>query len=280
MSTSLLLSTSILLSSNVNASTLKDRVQYFEDQGWSVGVTVLNTESNEMESVHGDKRFHFNSTIKALACANILAKVDKKQISLNDSVVVKKSDIVTYSPVTEKYVGKDFTLKQACEATLTYSDNTAANYTISAVGGPKGLTSFMRSIGDNVLRSDRYEPDLTKNIEYDIRDTTTTNAMAVSLNKLLLGDALSESSRTQLKQWMEGNKVADGLLRASLPKGWSIADRSGASDYGVRGVISMAWSEAQAPLIITMYVRKNGTSLEERDRVISDIGHVVFSKYQ
>ncbi|MBD8512861.1 class A beta-lactamase [Photobacterium sp. CAU 1568] len=277
---SLLFSTCIIISPNVAASSLEDKVQHFEEQGWSIGVTVLDTKSHEVESVHGDKRFHFNSTIKALACANVLAKVDKGQLKLSDSVVVKKSDLVEYSPVTKDYVGKGFTLKDACNATLTYSDNTAANYTISAVGGPIGLTNFMRSIGDNVMRSDRYEPELTKNIEYDMRDTTTTNAMAASLNKLLLGDVLSLESKSQLKQWMEGNKVADGLLRASLPKGWSIADRSGASDYGVRGIVSMAWSETQHPVIVTMYVRKSGTTLEERDKVISEIGKVIYGKYQ
>ncbi|MGO2319637.1 MAG: class A beta-lactamase [Vibrio toranzoniae] len=195
-------------------------------------------------------------------------------------IKLKKGDIVTYSPVTKDYVGRNLTLKQACDATLTYSDNTAANYTISAGGGPNGLTKFMRSIGDDVLRSDRYEPELTKNIEYDIRDTTTTNAMTSSLNKILLGNVLSDSSKKQLRAWMEGNKVADNLLRVSLPSGWSIADRSGASDYGVRGIIALAWSESNSPVIIAMYVRKEGTSMAERDQVIADLGHVIFDKYQ
>ncbi|KWU01209.1 class A beta-lactamase [Vibrio toranzoniae] len=269
-----------LLSSNVNATNLEDRVHHFEKLGWSIGVTVLETDNGEKESIHGDKRFHFNSTIKALACANILEKSDKNIISLDDSIKLKKGDIVTYSPVTKDYVGRNLTLKQACDATLTYSDNTAANYTISAGGGPNGLTNFMRSIGDDVLRSDRYEPELTKNIEYDIRDTTTTNAMTSSLNKILLGNVLSDSSKKQLRAWMEGNKVADNLLRVSLPSGWSIADRSGASDYGVRGIIALAWSESNSPVIIAMYVRKEGTSMAERDQVIADLGHVIFDKYQ
>lgn len=276
---SLLLS-NFIFPSSVFASTLSDKVNSYENQGWSIGVTVFDTKSGKRESVHGEKRFHFNSTIKALACANVLAKVDKGQLALDDFIELKKKDIVTYSPVTEKLIGKKLTLRDACEATLTYSDNTAANYAISSVGGPDGLTAFMRSIGDNALRSDRYEPDLTKNIEYDIRDTTTTDAMAQSLYRILLQDVLSEKSRTQLKKWMEGNKVADDLLRASLPDGWFIADRSGASDYGVRGIISIVWSENRQPLVIAMYVRKDGSSMNERDKVISDIGATIFSSYK
>ncbi|MGB1975817.1 MAG: serine hydrolase, partial [Vibrio toranzoniae] len=108
-----------LLSSNVNATNLEDRVHHFEKLGWSIGVTVLETDNGEKESIHGDKRFHFNSTIKALACANILEKSDKNIISLDDSIKLKKGDIVTYSPVTKDYVGRNLTLKQACDATLT-----------------------------------------------------------------------------------------------------------------------------------------------------------------
>ncbi|ENI4128944.1 class A beta-lactamase [Vibrio fluvialis] len=216
---SLLLSYTAFFPSISAASALTEKVQALENQGWSIGVTVLDTGSNTMESVNGDTRFHFNSTIKALACANVLAKVDKAQLSLEDSIQLSVNDIVEYSPVTQDYIGQDLTLRKACEAALTYSDNTAANYTISSVGGPAGLTEFMRSIGDDVLRSDRYEPELTENVEYDIRDTTSTNAMATSLKALLLGDVLRQDSKYQLKEWMIGNRVADTLLRASLPKG-------------------------------------------------------------
>ena len=274
------LSTCLLMSTNALASDLEERVQYYEQKGWEVGVTVLDTSSNEMESINGDTRFHFNSTIKALACANVLYKVDHQQLSLADSIKLSKEDIVEYSPITQDYVGKDFSLKQACDATTAYSDNTAANYAISAVGGPLSLTKFMRSIGDETFRSDRYEPDLTLNVAGDDRDTTTTNAMTKSLQELLLGDTLSDTSKQQLLAWMEGNKVADGLLRASLPQGWQIADRSGASSYGVRGIISMAWSDTRSPLLISMYVRKSETSLVERDKVVADLGEVIFNKYQ
>ncbi|WP_404801426.1 serine hydrolase [Aeromonas media] len=44
---------------------------------------MLDTKSGEHESINGDQRFHFNSTIKALACANVLEKVDKGQLTLN-----------------------------------------------------------------------------------------------------------------------------------------------------------------------------------------------------
>ena len=270
---------STLCLTSTNASLLEDKVNSLEKEGWKVGVSIFDANSKKLVSVNGDTRFQLDSTVKALACANVLANVDKKLLSLDKKVLIDKKDIVTYSPVTIKRINKNMTLREACAATTAYSDNTAANITISAVGGPQKLTQFMRDLGDTKTRSDRYEPELVINPEYDLRDTTTADAMSESLSKLLIGNTLSKNSKEQLKSWMMDNKVADNLLRARLPKGWSIADRSGASDYGIRGITSMVWSATQEPLFISIYVRKSNTTLDERSKIINEIGEVIFNKY-
>ncbi len=56
---------------------------------------------------------------------------------LNKKVHINKDDIVAYSPILEKYVGKDITLKELIEASMTYSDNTANNKIIKEIGGIK-----------------------------------------------------------------------------------------------------------------------------------------------
>jgi len=257
------------------AATLEDQVKTLSQKGWQIGISILDMD-NKMISINGDQRFPLDSTVKAIACANVLSKVDAKKLTLNDSKIITQKDLVTYSPVVKDYVNKKLTLKEACQITTAYSDNTAANIAISAGGGPKGLTSFMRSIGDEITRSDRYEPDLVINPEGDNRDTTTPNAMNASMKKLLTGKVLSKDSKEQLKQWMMGNKVADNMLRAALPKEWKIADRTGASDYGIRGITSMVWSETHAPVFISIYVRKSETSLDERSAVIKLLSeHIV-----
>jgi len=40
---------------------------------------------------------------------------------------------------------------------------------------------------------------------------------------------------------MREDTVADGLLRAALPQGWHIADKSGAGAYGTRAIIAAVW---------------------------------------
>ena len=108
------------------------------------------------------------------------------------------------------------------------SDNTAANLLLASIGGPAGLTSFVRSLDDQFTRLDRNEPTLNEALPDDPRDTTTPNAMASTLQTLILGTkALSAPSREQLTAWLIGNKTGDTRLRAGLAKHWRIGDKTG-----------------------------------------------------
>ena len=219
------------------------------------------------------------STFKTLACAKLLADVEKELQSFDTSAVITKNAIITWSPVTEKLIGENISLKQACSATMIMSDNTAANIVLTGINGPEALTKFMRSIGDKVTRLDRIEPDLNEALDGDKRDTTTPNAIVKSLHSLLFGDVLSEPSKIQLKQWMIDNKVTGSLLRSVLPENWSIADRSGAGGYGSRGITAVVWSKMRSPIIISIYLTQTDASFALRDKAIADIGKEIFTVY-
>ena len=87
---------------------------------------------------------------------------------------------------------------------MTLSDNTAANLMLDSFGGPAALTAYLRSLGDNVTRLDRRETELNEVKPRDPRDTTSPTAMAELMRKIVLGTALSPSSREQLTAWLSG----------------------------------------------------------------------------
>lgn len=263
-----------------NADAITDSIKTAEkDLGARVGVAVLDTQTDTLWSYHGDQRFPLMSTFKTLACANLLSDVEAGKQSFDKATEIKKDELITWSPVTEKHVGKAFTLKQACNAAMIMSDNTAANIVLSGIEGPAGLTAFLRENGDNVSRLDRIEPDLGEAAIGDEKDTTTPNAIVHTLDNLLYGTVLSEPSKKQLKQWMMDNKVSDSLLRSVLPQGWSIADRSGAGGNGSRGVTASVWSESQKPLIIGIYLTQTDADFDARNQAIANIGKAIFSVY-
>ncbi|GLI57599.1 hypothetical protein PM10SUCC1_31130 [Propionigenium maris DSM 9537] len=200
-------------------------------------------------------------------------------LSLDKKVDVHEDEILSYAPVTKEFVGRTIALDEVCSAAMLMSDNTAANIMLRNLGGPQELTKFLREIGDTTTRIDRVEPELNEALKGDERDTTTPKAIVVTLDKLLYGKVLSDTSKEQLKKWMMDNKIADNLLRSVLPKGYLIADRSGAGGYGSRSITAVVWSEDDTPIIISIYLTQTDATFAERNEAIVQIGDVIFNEY-
>ncbi|PKM31097.1 MAG: hypothetical protein CVV07_02745 [Gammaproteobacteria bacterium HGW-Gammaproteobacteria-11] len=261
---------------------LTDTVAFIEaTTGGRVGVSITDLDSGLTWSHRSNERFPMASTFKAFSCAHLLALADKGEIDLDSRVQFEESDLQDYSPITQHRVGGNgMTLFELCAASTSLSDNTAANLTLQNTGGPPAFTQFMRSIGDNTTRLDRYEPDLNYVGPGEEQDTTSPASAAKSLQTLLLGNSLSNNSREQLKTWLINNEVGGPLLRASLPDGWQIADRTGAGGYGTRGIVAVIWPQGSAatthgPVVAAVYLTGTTLTLEERNAAIADIGRAL-----
>ncbi|EEX33776.1 beta-lactamase [Vibrio coralliilyticus ATCC BAA-450] len=219
------------------------------------------------------------STFKTLMCANALYLAEQKKLNLNATTKVKKSVLVTWSPITEKLIGQEITVQKACEATMLMSDNTAANIVLHQIGGPEQVTQFVRSLDDKVTRLDRFEPELNQATPGDKRDTTSPSAMVELLNTLLLQDGLNQESQQQLLTWMKNNKVSDPLIRSVLPQSWSIADRSGAGNQGSRGITALVWNSQRKPVILSIYLTQTQLDMAQRNRVINRVANLVFEQF-
>ena len=244
-----------------------------------IGISVLDTQTGESWDYNGNQRFPLTSTFKTIACAKLLYDAEQGKINYKSTVEIKKADLVTYSPVIEKQVGQAITLDDACFATMTTSDNAAANIILNALGGPESVTDFLRQIGDKETRLDRIEPELNEGKLGDLRDTTTPNAIVNTLNELLFGSTLSQDGQKKLEYWMVNNQVTGNLLRSVLPEGWDIADRSGAGGFGARSITAVVWSEAQSPIIVSIYLAQTEASIADRNDAIVKIGRSIFEVY-
>jgi beta-lactamase class A len=243
--------------------------------GGRLGVAVLDTASLKLVAHRGDERFAMCSTFKFLAAACILARVDRGEESLGRRVVYGKADLVPYSPVTEKHAGEGgLTIGEICEAAVTLSDNTAGNLLLDSFGGPSGLTAYMRSLGDDVTRLDRRETELNEARPGDPRDTTTPATMVEVMRRTVLGTALSTGSREQLAAWLVANKTGDKRLRAGVPKGWQVGDKTGSGANNATNDIAVIWPPGRAPIIVAAYYADARGSDEERSAVLAEVGRL------
>lgn len=218
-------------------SSLDNTLQAVEkDLGAKIGIAIYDTKTKEHWSYRGNERFPLLSTFKTLACAKLLFDADKGHVKKTKTVTVDSTSLVSYSPVLETKVNQTVSIEESCSAAMLYSDNSAANIVLNTIGGPESLNQFLRTIGDDVTNLQRMELDLNEAQVNDPRDTTTPEAMNLTLNQLLFSSVLTDGSTEQLFQWLKDNKATGQLFRAELPEGWQIADRSGAGGFGSRGI--------------------------------------------
>lgn len=217
-----------------------------------LGVYAVDVASGREVGYRRDERFGMASTFKGLACGALLREHPLASGYFDQVVHYPAADLVEYSPVTETRVDTGMTVSELCHAAITVSDNTAGNQILKLLGGPPALTAFLRSIGDPITRSDRWEPDLNDVSPGDDRDTTTPAALAADYRNLVLGTALPEPERAQLKQWLLANTTGDTRIRAGVPTGWTVADKTGGGSNGGANDVAITWTPQGTPLVIAL----------------------------
>jgi beta-lactamase class A len=245
--------------------------------GGRLGVAVLDTSSGKHLGHRADKRFAMCSTFKLLLAAAVLARVDVGKESLARRVPYSEADLLSYAPITRKRVAEGaMTVGDLCAAVIQYSDNTAANLLFSSIGGPNGLTRWLRTLSDETTRLDRIEPDLNTNLPNDPRDTTTPAAMVATMRKLLVGDALSANSRAQLAKWLVGNTTGGARLRAGFDPAWTVGDKTGTGERGAANDVAIVWpKKGAAPWLIAVFYSAPNATPAERDAIIAEAGRLM-----
>ncbi|MFF5426499.1 MULTISPECIES: class A beta-lactamase [unclassified Streptomyces] len=238
------------------------------ESGARIGVHAVDTGTGREVSHRADERFAYASTFKALAAA---AVVDRYFPEGMDRVVTYgEEDLLAHAPVTRKHVATGMTLRELCEAAVRFSDNTAANLLLDALGGPQGLAAALREVGDTVTRVERREPALNDWAPGATRDTTSPRAFARDLRAFVLGDALGEDGRALLTGWLRTNTTGGALIRAGVPRGWVVGDKTGTGGaYGIRNDIAVVWPPGRAPLVMAIMTNRPEADAPHDDRLIA-----------
>ncbi len=240
-------------------------------RGGRLGVFALDTGSRRTLAHRADERFVMCSTFKALLAAQVLSRVDAGQESLSRMIPYGEKDLIFTSPVTKAHVGEGaLSVGTLCEAIVEVSDNAAAVLLMRSVGGPPELTRFIRSLGDNVTRSDRYEPD--SNLYSGELDTTTPRAILVSARAILLGHVLKSPSRDMLEGWMIAAKPGLNRLRAAFPRDWIAGDKTGTSTAEETNDFALVRPPGRAPLLVAAYYDAPKLDADAREAVLREVG--------
>lgn len=240
-----------------------------KSSGGRLGVSLCDTASGMQIGYRANERFAMCSTFKSVLAGAVLARSMRDEGLLQRPVRYSRSDLVGYSPISEKHVADGMTVADMCDAVVRYSDNTAANALIRMLGGPASVTAFARSIGDDIFRLDRYETELNTAIPGDPRDTSTPAAMGQTLRTLVLGDVLSPSRRVLLERWLRDSMTGAHRIRAGVPADWSAGDKTGSGDYGTTNDTALLWPPAGAPISLVVYYTQVEPDAKWKDEVVA-----------
>ena len=244
--------------------------------GGRIGVAALDTGSGKHLDYRSEERFPMCSTFKFLAAAAVLKRVDDGQEKLDRFVSYGEKDILEYAPVTKAHLSDGgMTLGALCAAAIEQSDNTAGNLLLDTIGGPIGLTKFARSFGDETTRLDRKEPELNSASPGDERDTTSPAAMCANMQRLVLGNVLSESSRRQLEDWLQHNETGTLLIRAGVPKTWTVGDKTGRCGNGATNDVAIIRPPGHAPIVVAIYSIGAAGSADDRSAILAETARAV-----
>lgn len=247
--------------------------------GGRVGLNALTGHGTEdgQFSIDSEERFAHCSTFKWVLAAAVLQGVDQGKFKLDQKIAYGKTDLLDYAPVTTKHIAEGkMSLGDLCAAMVEVSDNTAANLVLPLVGGPAGLTDFVRGLGDPITRFDRNEPSLNTNVDGDPRDTTTPAAMSALLQTVYTGTVLKPDSLDRLKAWMIACSTGDKRIRAGVPAGWIVGDKTGTGENGAVNDVAVIWPPNKPPIFLSIYTSGGKLDADGRNQIIADITKLVF----
>ncbi|MFG2965183.1 class A beta-lactamase [Streptomyces sp. NPDC048288] len=219
-----------------------------------LGVFARDTGSNTRVRYRAGELFPMCSVFKTLAVAAVLRDLDEDVLA--EVVHYDESDVERSggAPVTGRpeNLASGMTVAELCGAAISYSDNTAANLLLEQLGGPVAVTRLSRSLGDEVTRLDRWEPELNSAEPGRVTDTTSPAAIGTGYARLVLGGALDDADRRRLTGWLRANTTGGERIRAGLPGDWTVGDKTGTGGYGTANDVAIAWPPGRAPVVVAV----------------------------
>lgn len=243
-----------------------------------IGVYAIDTNTNQILAYRADEHFPVQSTMKLIAVSALLKQSDSDKNLLQEKIHYTKNDLTSWSPITENHVAGGMTFEALSEAAMSYSDDTAVNLIIKKLGGPKSITDFALSIGNKTFNVEHYEGNLNSDPN-NKDDTSTPKDMAISLQKLTLGNILVKPQRTQLVTWMRNNTTGNKRIRVGVPIDWVVADKTGSGDYGIANDIGILWPPSCKPIVLAIYTVQNKRDAKNRDDIVASATSIILGEF-
>ena len=256
----------------------------------TVGVSILAPDTNQSVSINGDVRLPLQSVFKYHIAAAVLHQVDLGKLSLQDEITITEKELNNglWSPIRKKYPkGTKLTLAEIIEYTVAGSDNVGCDMLLVMLGGPKMLEQYLHQIGIKDIAIVYNEVDMQSAWLHQYENWTTASAatQALSLFHENKNQLLSAESHKFLWQVMKSTWTGSKTLRAGLPKGTIVGNKtghSGKNDEGVTGArndIGVIFLPDGGHYYVSVLISDSMETNETNNKMTADIAKLTWQHF-
>jgi beta-lactamase class A len=248
---------------------------------------VVHIESGKTISINGKSQLPLYSVFKLPLAVAVLKEVEEKRLRLDQKIHVTPEEIVPGVPENTAIWLKpaDFTIEQLINYSISRSDNTSSEKLLQLIGGPAKVTERMRKMGFQDL-------DIHSTISEFVKSRQNPNVgsaedLALLLAQLHQGKILEPAQVNLLVGFMQRATVGLRRLRADLPKGTFVADKTGSGERDAVSGVAKATNDVGIISLpsgrghLAMAVLVSGSKLPDADqeRLIAEIGRAAYDAY-
>jgi len=254
-----------------------------------VGVSILGLESRDTLNYNAQSRLVMHSVFKFPIAMTVLNLVDKGKYKLDQKIKIRKGDMLPakmYSPLRDKYPdGAEIPLGEILGYMVSQSDNTACDFLLKKIGGPKVVNDYIHSLGVKGISIVASETDMASAWEVQYTNWAKPADLVRLLDIFYSGKALSKESNDFLMQVMLATTTGPNRLRGLLPKDAVIAHKTGTSPTNAEGLspatndIGIITLPNGKHLAIAVMVCNSKADEATRDAVIAKIAKAAWDIY-
>lgn len=273
-----------------NYALKKEIKQIAKGKNATVAVSVLNLENNKSININGNNKLPMLSVFKFHIAVTVLNQVDQGMLSLDQKILIKKSELLenTYSPFRNEFPEGNLekTLSELLQFMVSKSDNNITDVLINLIGGTETVQYFVNSKGIKDFHIEADEAKMHEGWENLYLNTSTTNSLNDTLQKLYNGKLLSRSPTEFLLKTMFETTTGANKIVAQLPIGTHVAHKTGSS--GKNDDTSLTAAENDIGIItlpngkhyaISVLISDSMETEEINTKMIADISKIVFDYF-
>jgi beta-lactamase class A len=279
-------------------------------------VKVVHLESGRTAGLDERRRFPMASVYKLPIAVVVLSEIDAGKLKLDQEVEVRPGELRRTGPKVDTWTpGARVPLAKLVDAVLTRSDNTACDVLLRLLGGPRAVDAWLALHGfpeidvswsememaavesgvtpvpavgacdhacldalvAKVPKARREESE--RAIESDPRNAASPEDLARLLVALRKGELLSATSTETLFSMMRRNKTGDRRIRALLPKGTSVWDKTGTIGRCANDIGLVELPGGKGTLAVAVLVKGSPKGSEAREAAIAKAAKAVFEAF-